>query len=536
MKKIFFVDDELINRKLFSKLMSDYDVELEMAEDGMTAMPMLLGKQYDLIFMDHMMPKMSGVELLQEIRSIEFNPNAYTPCIALSANTKEGAGDMYLDAGFNAFMKKPLDKAKLVVIMNRFFPPKRNDAKTAEIAAIISEFEANATESAVPIWLIKTTVLEVEEGLRISGSLEEYLEMLRIFKSESARRVEDLKTAFLNNDIRSYQMLTHSLKSAAAIIGAKELADYAEFMERACDNSDEDTIKADHNDFLKVYAKVTDLLNTYVMDVRSIDNKSDDTDNVRLKKMVLIISNKEHISVRAIENHLKQANYKTHVSPPLPMVAEMMDDEPELIVYYTDNYIYESKFFNDYLRDLVVEKGKGLIVVGDVSEYNYLQKEIGENCIADFQELPLDIDAFIKCVDNCFDTYEFRSRLRHRVLVVDDDEMYTAMVKTWLSDIYNVTISNSVVEAIACVERQKPDLILLDYEMPVTDGPQFMEFLKRDEKLSGIPVLFLTGSTDRGRVLKVLDLAPEGYLIKNIDKNALIERIESVFNGNVKKK
>ena len=75
MKKILFVDDELINRKLFSKLMSDYDMELELAEDGMTAMPMLMEKQYDLIFMDHMMPKISGMELLQNIRSIEFNPN-----------------------------------------------------------------------------------------------------------------------------------------------------------------------------------------------------------------------------------------------------------------------------------------------------------------------------------------------------------------------------------------------------------------------------------------------------------------------------
>ena len=118
---------------------------------------------------------------------------------------------------------------------------------------------------------------------------------------------------------------------------------------------------------------------------------------------------------------------------------------------------------------------------------------------------------------------------RKNILLVDDDNTFLKTVKGWLSEAYRVTIVSSGAQALMYIADNKPDLILLDYEMPVTSGPQVLEMIRSETKTDTIPVIFLTGKGDRESVLKVLALKPDGYLLKSMEKAALLKSLEEFF-------
>ena len=84
-------------------------------------------------------------------------------------------------------------------------------------------------------------------------------------------------------------------------------------------------------------------------------------------------------------------------------------------------------------------------------------------------------------------------------------------------------------QAIKLLAKNKVDLILLDYEMPVTSGPQVLEMLRSDEDTSSVPVMFLTGKDDKESVMSVMSLRPDGYILKNIQQGELLERLRDFF-------
>ena len=115
------------------------------------------------------------------------------------------------------------------------------------------------------------------------------------------------------------------------------------------------------------------------------------------------------------------------------------------------------------------------------------------------------------------------------VLIVDDDPSYLSLVRDWLKDIYKVAMVTSGLQAIKWLGKNKADVILLDYEMPVTSGPKVLEMLRADEETKSIPVIFLTGKGDRESVMSVVALKPEGYFLKNIEKKDLINNLAKFF-------
>ena len=118
---------------------------------------------------------------------------------------------------------------------------------------------------------------------------------------------------------------------------------------------------------------------------------------------------------------------------------------------------------------------------------------------------------------------------RKSILVVDDDTNYLGIVREWLKEDYKVSMANSGLQAIKWLGKNKADLILLDHEMPVTSGPKVLEMLRSDPETAGIPVIFLTGKSDKESVMSVVALKPEGYFLKTIKKDELLENINDFF-------
>lgn len=119
--------------------------------------------------------------------------------------------------------------------------------------------------------------------------------------------------------------------------------------------------------------------------------------------------------------------------------------------------------------------------------------------------------------------------IRRTVLVVDDDSTMLRSLKAMLEEKYQVMLANSGMKALTSIGKTRPDVILLDYEMPVCDGRQTLEMIRSDEEMADIPVIFLTGVNDKEQIQAVLGLRPAGYLLKPPVPARLIESIEKAL-------
>lgn len=128
------------------------------------------------------------------------------------------------------------------------------------------------------------------------------------------------------------------------------------------------------------------------------------------------------------------------------------------------------------------------------------------------------------------DSEEVIAEPKKKILVVDDSGILLRSVKAMLVDQYEVAVATDGKKALERARRRKPDLILLDYEMPVMDGKETLEELRKDEELQDIPVVFLTSVAEREIITPVLKLKPEGYLLKPIDQKRMFETIESLLS------
>ena len=118
---------------------------------------------------------------------------------------------------------------------------------------------------------------------------------------------------------------------------------------------------------------------------------------------------------------------------------------------------------------------------------------------------------------------------KKKILVVDDSQTLRQYIKQMLEKDYDVSMAASGVAAIRAVTLNRPDLILLDYEMPVCDGRQTLEMLRFEEEFKDIPVIFLTGNRDLDRMIKVMPLNPSGYLLKDSKPEQIKKEIDTFF-------
>ena len=118
---------------------------------------------------------------------------------------------------------------------------------------------------------------------------------------------------------------------------------------------------------------------------------------------------------------------------------------------------------------------------------------------------------------------------KKKVLVVDDSDFMLKTMQDLLDKDYEVTLAKSGLSAIRSITLDRPDLILLDYEMPVCNGAQVLEMIRAEEDFADIPVIFLTNRVDREIVKKVLELKPEGYLSKSLQPSDVKREIDHFF-------
>ena len=240
---------------------------------------------------------------------------------------------------------------------------------------------------------------------------------------------------------------------------------------------------------------------------------------------ILIVTEKNSLFVRSAMEHFKELEYNVVVEDLDVQKISKLKDTFEALILYMESDGYEKTQDIIYLRDKAVEEDIPIFYMGDEAEE--LKKLIPDHVLQHVFQRPIDIKLAVQKIDEY--VKKFGSHSKKKILVVDDSGAMLRNIKGWLEEKYQVILANSGAMAIKYLATNRPDLVLLDYEMPVVDGSKVLEMIRTESEFSDVPVIFLTSKNDKESILKVMALKPEGYLLKTMEPVKIVQEIDNFF-------
>ncbi len=235
--EILVVDDTKLNLTVFCDLLKDTQMKIDTATSGEETLELVAQKKYDILFIDHRMPGMDGIETLHAMQRLEANLNKETPCIALTANAISGAKEMYLSEGFSDYFTKPIDSAKLEKLLVTYLPPEKVELYCAEEAPPSAQNDGAAEFAGVDGIDAHAALANCGTAGTLRTALTEFAGAI----DEKSAAIEQFAAA---KDFRNYTVLVHALKSTSRLIGATELSEKAAYLEHCGDTQDDEQIQS----------------------------------------------------------------------------------------------------------------------------------------------------------------------------------------------------------------------------------------------------------------------------------------------------
>lgn len=243
---------------------------------------------------------------------------------------------------------------------------------------------------------------------------------------------------------------------------------------------------------------------------------------------ILMIGGKETVLLKIFMKKITDSGIDTGFSLQSVDAVNSMWQGTTLVTLYLETGLLPSRDVIRFLIDKLTDENKHMIIIGDAPDIAKVASQIPEKLIYKTFTRPLDNEGYINTAKELF-TKKASGEFKKSILIVDDDPSYLSLVREWLKDTYKISVVTSGIQAIKWLGKNKADLILLDYEMPVTSGPQVFEMLRSDEDTKDIPIIFLTGKSDKNSVLSVVALKPNGYFLKNVEKTELLDKLDKFF-------
>ena len=259
--RVLVVDDNAVNLSIAEGLLSPLDMMVMTASSGMEAISMTAETRYDIVFMDHMMPEMDGVEAMHAIR--EQNPEyKKIPIIALTANAVSEAKDLLMQEGMDDFIPKPIEMRTLLTKVKQWLPEKYIKPLTEEeitIRAAKAEEEKDTGE-------IVIADLDVKSAIEMLGGEKLYRKIIADYYRVMDQKAESIRSNYDKKFWPVYTIEVHALKSSSRQIGANELADMAEALENAGKSQDIAFIEANTDAMLEKYMSYKSVLAEFCED------------------------------------------------------------------------------------------------------------------------------------------------------------------------------------------------------------------------------------------------------------------------------
>ena len=254
---ILVVDDTPVNLTVMKGLLKQTRIQIDTAESGPAALEMAKARKYDVIFIDHRMPKMDGPEMLARLRADGESINQHTTCIALTANVTGDVRKEYINAGFDDYLSKPVDPKLLEQMLSRSLPqqlvlhegdagwqvtgsapqagdaPRANDASQenadlqSDMADALTQMQAQSTQALFQ----KLFGIDVSAAMMNCGNEDVFIDVVKVFHESIGKRAGDIEAFATSGNWRDYTVQVHSLKSSARLIGASGLSEKAAALE-----------------------------------------------------------------------------------------------------------------------------------------------------------------------------------------------------------------------------------------------------------------------------------------------------------------
>jgi len=311
--KVLIVDDVEINLDVAKGLMAPYGLQIETAQSGQEAIEKIksLNTIYDIIFMDHMMPEMDGIEAVKIIRhkiakKIDYVKNV--PIIALTANAIVGTNKMFLENGFDDFLSKPIDVKKLDEILTKYIYKKYGEEKHQEKETNIQE---NSDDKIINIMKnAPINEIDFDAGIKqFGGNAKVFISVLQSFVKNISKIIDKIPEEINAENLKNYTITIHGIKGSCYGILAKSLGDEAQTLENEGKADNLDFIEKNGHHFLVKIAEFTDRLDILL---KEIDSEAAKTDNRRNKSvpdketLQKLLSAAENFDLDEIQNAMNE--------------------------------------------------------------------------------------------------------------------------------------------------------------------------------------------------------------------------------------
>ncbi|MCR4991276.1 MAG: response regulator [Lachnospiraceae bacterium] len=279
--RILVVDDIELNIKVIRGLLGETQLTIDSAFSGKECLDKISNNKYDLIFLDHMMPEMDGVETLKKMRMMGNVFDINTPVIMLTANAILGAREEYLSEGFTDYISKPVREQELNELMIKYLPPEIVHVKEASIGlgnntatekdgsssgkadTYHSYEETSAADSydkkILSDFAKRFSFLDVATGMTYCLNSEEFYESI-IKEYRTSNKYEEIQEKYDDAELEEYAVLVHGVKSTSLTIGALKVSEMAKGLEFAAKAEDIEYLKANHYAFMRAYGELLDNL------------------------------------------------------------------------------------------------------------------------------------------------------------------------------------------------------------------------------------------------------------------------------------
>ena len=257
-------------------ILKRYGIETINAASGQESIDLCKEQEFDIVFMDHMMPGMDGVEAMKRIRMNADRNHRNLPIVALTANAVSTAREMFIREGFDGFVSKPVELIELERVMKKVLPSskwqivKDSETGSAEMEQIpekktvgepVTVIEDDSTEPAAddPYAALSKLGIDVNTGLRYSqGDRDFYKTLILQFASEGREKRQNAEKFLSQEAFSDYAIIVHAIKSTSKMIGAQGLSDKAKYLEDAAKAGRGDDVRASHANAMADYTRITE--------------------------------------------------------------------------------------------------------------------------------------------------------------------------------------------------------------------------------------------------------------------------------------
>ena len=324
--KVLVVDDEPMNRRVAEEIFKRYQMQVQTAESGRMAIDLCEREDFDLVFLDHMMPEMDGIETLKRLRKIHTDSGRGLTVIAFTANAVSGAREMFLKEGFDEFVSKPIEYSEMEHVLRKVLPKSAIiwvDENIENIEKGDKNFEKDSRHEVVQI-NTKSALAYCKNDMNF------YQELLHKFVVDADKKKSEIDHYFKREDYDNYRIVIHALKSTAKMIGADALSELAQELEAAVQNKDIGYVREHHEEMLLEYSRVVDRIS------ETMDDKKNDTDKP-------IAKNEAEISGDELLERLTELKEG---------LAAFEIDKSEAVISEMSETVYMGKDVGEFLREV----------------------------------------------------------------------------------------------------------------------------------------------------------------------------------------